>query len=76
LQVLGDQSKLHEASVQLANKAKKASLDLIIRACVIAMTGLLNIYTNQDLEYSWRRASEIVAKMQKCETNHAQCICK
>ena len=38
------------------------------------MVGLLNIYTDVNLEYSWRQASELVAKTQGQGTNHARCI--
>ncbi|KAI0280561.1 hypothetical protein BC826DRAFT_924333 [Russula brevipes] len=38
------------------------------------MIGLLNIYLDQNLEYSWRRASEVVAKTQGRGTNHARRI--
>jgi hypothetical protein len=76
LQILGDQSKLREASVQLTKEAKRGDLDMIVWARVAAMIGLLNIYTNDDLKYSWRKSSEIVAKAQGRGTNHVQCICK
>ena len=74
LQVLGDQTKLREASTQLTNEARKADLDVIVRARIAAMIGLLNIYTDPNLDYSWRRASDIVAKTQGCRTNHARHI--
>ncbi len=74
LQVLGDQTKLREASAQLTKEARKADLDVIVRARIAAMIGLLNIYTDHNLDYSWRRASEIVAKTQGHGTNHARHI--
>ena len=40
------------------------------------MVGLLNIYTDVNLKYSWRRSSEIVAKTQGSGKNHAWCIHK
>ena len=40
------------------------------------MVGLLNIYTDVNLEYSWRRLSEIVAKTQVSGKNHVQRIRK
>jgi hypothetical protein len=76
LQILGDQSKLQEASVQLIKEAKRGGLDVIVRARVAAMIGLLNIYTDDDLKYSWRKSSEIAAKAQGRGTNHARHIHK
>jgi hypothetical protein len=75
-QVLGDRSKLQEASTQLTKEAKRNDLDVIIRAHVVAMIGLLNIYTDENLGYSWRKASEVVAKTQGRGTNHARRICE
>jgi hypothetical protein len=63
-------------SVQLTKEAKKCNLDVIVWACVVAVIGLLNIYTDEDLEYSWTKASEVVAKTQRAGVNHAQCIWK
>ena len=71
-QVLNDQYKLQEASAQLAKEMKKGDLDVIVRARVAAMIGLLNIYTDDNLGYSWIRSSEIVAKMQGHGTSHAR----
>ena len=75
-QVLGDQSKLWEASMQLTKEAKRHDLDVIVRACVAAIIGLLNIHTDKNSKYSWMEASEVVAKMQGHGMTHAQCICK
>jgi len=38
------------------------------------MVGLLNIYTDDNLGYSWRKVSELVAKMQGHGTNHTRHI--
>jgi hypothetical protein len=73
-QVIRDRSKLREASVQLTNEAKKGDLDVIVRARIAAMVGFLNIYTDDDLGYSWKKSSKIVAKTQGRGTNHARHI--
>jgi hypothetical protein len=73
-QILGDQAKLREASTQLTKEAKNSDLDVIVRGCIAAIIGLLNIYTDEALKYSWTRASEVVAKMQKRGANRARCI--
>jgi hypothetical protein len=73
-QVLGDLSKLREASVQLTKEAKRGDLDTIVQARVAAIIGLLNIYTDEGLKYSWMGASEIAAKMQGRGTSYARRI--
>lgn len=73
-ELLGDRSKLREASIQLTRDAKMGNLDVIVRARVAAMIGLLNIYTDDNLKYSWRRASEIVAKTEGRGENHSRRI--
>jgi hypothetical protein len=67
LKLLADCSKLREASIQLTRDAKMGNLDVIVWARVAAMIGLLNIYTDDNLKYSWKRASEIVAKTEGVE---------
>jgi hypothetical protein len=76
LQILDDQPKLREASAQLAKEAKRGSLDVIVQSHIQSMIGLLNLYTDENLVYSWKKTLEIVAKMQQCGTNHARCIRK
>jgi hypothetical protein len=73
-QILGDQSKLRLASMQLTKESKRDDLDVIVRARVAAIVGLLNIYTDENLSYSWRKSSQFVAKIQGRGTNHARHI--
>ena len=73
-QILSNHSKLQEASMQLTKEAKKGGLNVIVRARVEAMIGLLNIYTDGNFGYSWKTASQVVAKMHGCGTNRARCI--
>ena len=75
-QILNDQHKLWEASTQLAKEAKKGDLDVIVWAHVATMIGLLNIYTDDNLGYSWIRSSEIIARTQGHGTSHTRCICE
>jgi hypothetical protein len=74
LRLLSDHPRLREASVQLTNEMKKDSLDVIVQARIAAMAGLLNIYTDNDMGYSWRKASEMVSRMQGRGANHARHI--
>jgi len=49
---------------------------VIVWAHIAAMIGVLNVYTDENMGYSWKRASEVVAKMQGSGTNHARHIRK
>jgi len=71
LHILCDHSKLQEASAELTKELKKGDLDVLVCVCVTAMIGLLNIYTDQNLKYSWKRALEVVAKTQGSGMNRA-----
>jgi hypothetical protein len=73
-QLLNDYSKLQDASAELTREAKRGDLDVIVRGRIAAMIGLLSLYTDNDLSYSWKRASLVVAKTQKRGENHARRI--
>jgi hypothetical protein len=47
---------------------------VIVWGCITAIIGLLNLYTDSDSLYTWRRSSEIIAKIQGHGTNQAHCI--
>ena len=46
IKLLGDRSRLQEVSVQLTKEAKNLNLDVILQGHIVAMVGLLNIYTD------------------------------
>ncbi|KAI0270913.1 hypothetical protein BGY98DRAFT_1100552 [Russula aff. rugulosa BPL654] len=69
-----DDKETHITLAQLTKEAKRTDLDVIVQACIAAMVGLLNIYTDQNLQYSWIKTSQIVAKMQGRGTDHARHI--
>ena len=48
-----------------------AHLDAVLHSHVVAMVGLLNLYLDGTLGYSWRRALEIAAKSEGHGTRHA-----
>ena len=75
-QILDDHPKLLEAIAQLKGEAKRGDLDVIVQARITAMIGLLNIHTDNNFRYSWRTASEIMAKTLGHRTNHVQHIRK
>ena len=76
IKLLGDCSRLQEASMQLTKEAKNRNFDVILWGSIAVMVGLLNIYTDVNLKYSWRRSSEIVAKTQGSGKNHMRHICE
>ena len=73
-QILGDHSRLREASAKLTQEAKRDDLDAIVLSRIAAMIGLLNLYTDKKMSYTWTRASEVVAKTQGRGTNQARHI--
>ncbi len=70
-QLLSDQPRLQNASEQLTKEIKKGDLDMIICTCMTAMVGLLNIYLDRNLKYSWKRASDLMVVTQGCGMHHA-----
>ena len=56
---------------ELSLMAQQKSLDAVLHSHVVAMVGLLNLYLDGTLGYSWRRALEIAAKSEGHGTRHA-----
>ena len=73
-QLLSNRSRLREASAQLTKDMKKGNLDNIVRACVTVIIELLNLYADEKMGYSWRKAAEVVAKAHGQGTYHARHI--
>ncbi len=69
-QLLSDHSRIQEAATQLTKEAEKGDLDVIIQARVTAVVGLLNLFADKGLDFSWKKASEVVSKVQGCGTHH------
>ena len=72
LNLWNDRPALHAACVKLSERAKEKSLDVILRARITAMVGVLNLYLNSELGYSWRKASLVVAKARDQGITHAR----
>ena len=70
-QLLSDQPRLRNASEQLTKEIKKGDLDVIVHTHMTAMVGLLNIYLDRNMKYSWKRASDLVVVIQGCGMHHA-----
>ncbi|KAF7378025.1 hypothetical protein MSAN_00226400 [Mycena sanguinolenta] len=55
---------LRRAVAFLTIKSKDKTFDVFFRARITAMVGILNLYLDPELSYTWREASMIVAKSQ------------
>jgi hypothetical protein len=70
IQLLCNHFKLQEASARLT-KMKKGVLNVIVQAHVTVIIGLLNVYTDKNLKYTWRGMLEVITRMQECGTNQS-----
>ena len=62
LDLWNDHVALGTACVKLGERCKENSLDVLLCGWITAMVGVLNLYLDSGLGYSWRNASLIVAK--------------
>jgi len=67
-----DFERLRCASVVLATQSKDPSLDALLRTRLTGMLGVLNLYLDPALHYTWREASLVVAKMQGWGEKHSR----
>ncbi|KAH9038697.1 hypothetical protein EDB85DRAFT_1887750 [Lactarius pseudohatsudake] len=72
LNLWNDCAALRTACVKLADKCKDKSLGVIFRAWIMAMVGVLNLYLDSGLSYTWRNASLVVAKARGQGLTHAR----
>jgi hypothetical protein len=56
----------------LTVKSKDKKIDVLFRAQITGMIGVLNLYLDPELSYSWHEASLIAAKSQGHGPSHAQ----
>ena len=66
-----DLPTLRAACTELAVRGKDKTIDIIFRAHIMAMVGVLNLYLDPELHYGWEQASIIVAKSQGHGVMHA-----
>ena len=59
-----DQEALSKALVKLTRKCRDSQLDLTLRTWLTGMKGVLNIYLDPKLNFSWTTASLMVAKIE------------
>jgi hypothetical protein len=74
MDILRDLPRLEKARKELTLKVNDRMLDLVFRVRVQAMVGLLNLFLDPGIKYTWREASQIVSKAQGHSKSRAQHI--
>jgi hypothetical protein len=74
LELLRNYPALSQAQEKLLLQSQDKSLDVIFRARILAMVGVLNLFLDPGLSYTWREASMIVAKAQGHGSTRARSI--
>ena len=74
LDIWNDQDRLQRSSVTLSALSKNTNFDAILRARLTGMFGVLNLYLDPDLQYTWRKASVMVSKIEGKGVNHARML--
>jgi hypothetical protein len=74
LDVWKDRERLQSACVALSAMSKNTNFDVILRARLTGMVGVLNLYLDPVLRYTWRSASVMVSKIEGKGVNHARML--
>ena len=72
LALLRDNAALSRAQEKLLLQGRDKSLDVVFRAHISAMVGVLNLYLDPELPYTWKEASMVIVKAQGCGST---CAC-
>lgn len=67
-------AELQKAAQRLKNVSKNEALDIVNRGRVIAMLGTLNIFIDEDLNFTWKEASLMASKISGHGEAHARSI--
>ncbi|KAG6873254.1 hypothetical protein C0992_008920, partial [Termitomyces sp. T32_za158] len=67
-----DFPQLRQACAALTVKSKDKKLDVVLHGRITGMVGVLNLYLDSELSYTWREASMLTAKAQGKGTHHAR----
>ena len=59
-----DHERLEKACTPLMAKNKDPHVDVLLQTCLTGMLGVLNLYLDPALQYTWREASLIIARIQ------------
>ena len=71
---LRDRAGLQVAQRELSLMARQKILDNVLQGRVVAMVSLLNLYLDDTLHYTWRRASEVASRSEGHGTNRARTV--
>jgi hypothetical protein len=74
LELLRDHVAMQMAQEKLASLEREKKSGDFVHSRILAMEAVLNIFLDQDLEFTWTKASIIVAKTQGCGKTCAQTI--
>ena len=74
LDLLCDHRMLYDASEKLAAMSKDKKIEILFRMRVVSMVGMLNLFLDPELNYSWRKASLVTSKAQGSGINHTRRI--
>ena len=74
LEILQDHVALQTAQEELRDMAKEKKRGNFTHSHILAMEAILNVFLDEDLQFTWKMASVIVAKSQECGTTRAQMI--
>ncbi|KAH8979873.1 hypothetical protein EDB92DRAFT_1954569 [Lactarius akahatsu] len=74
LNIWDDRECLQKACAPLLVMSKSMNFNALLRARLTGMVGVLNLYLDPALQYTWRRASEIVSKIEGKGMNRAQML--
>ena len=64
--LLRDHAGLQGVQGELVLKARLGGLDTVLCGCINIMIQLSKLFLNKALGYTWRKASEVVAKAEGC----------
>jgi hypothetical protein len=63
---------LQRAQAKLNMKAKDKHIDVVFHFCITAMAGVLALYLNPEVSYTWKKSSLVVAKLQEHSPSYAR----
>ena len=75
LELLHNHAILLKAQESLSSQSQdKSSLDVVFWVCISTMIGVLNLFLDLELPYTWREASMVVTKAQEHRSTHVHSI--
>ncbi|KAH9004863.1 hypothetical protein EDB86DRAFT_3071440 [Lactarius hatsudake] len=71
-----DREKLRRACAVLTTKSKDMHISILLQTHLTGMLGMLNLYLDPALQYTWRGVSLVVAKIQGSGEKRAHNLCQ